>query len=44
MDTSRQNAQYDQAKATVKGGLQKQFDYLHAQNTVDDLFKDRRGS
>lgn len=41
-DMARQGAQEDQAMSKVKGGLQKQFDHLHAEQMVNDLFNDRR--
>lgn len=43
-DMTRQTGAWDQAESHVTEHLQKGFDYLHAKSTVDDLFKDRRGS
>lgn len=38
----REGAQMDQAKARVKSSLQSGFDHLHARDTVNDIFRDRR--
>jgi hypothetical protein len=41
-EQTRETAVKDQSRAAVKEHLQKQFDYMHAESTVNDIFRDRR--
>jgi hypothetical protein len=43
-DVARETAVSDQLRAQVRDHLQSGFDHLHAEATVNDIFRDRRGS
>lgn len=43
-EMARQGAAYDQAQSHVKANLQHGMDHLHARDTVNEIFRDRRAT
>ena len=41
-EVTRERSVIDQARAGVRDSLQRSFDHLHAEKTVNEIFKDRR--